>query len=82
MTACKFKVGDRVRILPRKEKQEEQYPCYVDEMLDYIGEIVTIIEIQSGDIILLDAQYLDDQDYRWHEDWLELVTPRKKRILK
>lgn len=82
MSECKFKVGDKVRILPRKDGQEKQFPNYVDDMLDYIGEVDTVVFVGARDHILLNNTKSDDWDYQWHEDWLELATPRKKRILK
>jgi hypothetical protein len=64
---AKFKVGDKVRILPRKNGQAQQYPEYVDEMTKLAGTTCTVEHV-SGRYIELAGN-----DWGWHEDWLVLV---------
>lgn len=77
----KFKVGDKVKILPRKDEWEETFPNYVGEMLEFENEIHPIHEICHDGTIKFDARHkacwsgLDG--FYWHEDWLEPVKKRK-----
>ena len=64
----KLKVGDKIRILPRKEEWKTMSPCYNNEMLKYENTIHTIERMYDSEYINLTSV-----DYCWHSDWLELV---------
>lgn len=64
-----FKVGDKVKILPRNGFQEDYYPKYVDGMLKYAGRLATIT-------LVMETSYkidLDDSKYYWPFEALQLV---------
>ena len=65
----KFKVGDKVRVLPRLEGQSNTYPYYSDEMIEFAGKESVIREKFRGG----EWFELDNSEYTWHEEWLELV---------
>ena len=65
----KFKVGDKVRVLPRLEGQHNQSPYYVGDMTEYEGEEFVIKKICTTTGFI----ELDNLSFDWHEDWLELV---------
>ena len=69
----KFKVGDKVRILPRIYKPEEYIDVYIDEMLKYVGKISTISYIKSNSSI-----YLVDNGWTWDPKALELVDEKEE----
>lgn len=69
----KFKVGDKVRILPRKYKPEEYIGVYIDEMLQYVGKISTIRKIESNSGILL-----NNYSCIWDTKALELVDEKEE----
>lgn len=54
----KFKVGDKVRILPRKDSSGDYRFSYVNEMLDYVGKTATIINYT----------FLKDSAKKWPDD--------------
>lgn len=64
----KYKVGDKVKILPRKYGQKNQSPPYVDSMTKFVGKILTI-----STIIYPNNYYLECNPYYWREDWLQKV---------
>lgn len=61
-----FKVGDKVRILPRRDEWRHQVPFFLDEMETYCGKEFTIEYIDCDGTI----RY---QRYFWGQDWLEPV---------
>lgn len=61
----KFKVGDYVRVLPRKV-QRYQLPNYLDDMLKFEGKVFKIRYITNHGNYCLEGNF-----YIWHEDWLE-----------
>ena len=65
----KLKPGDKVRILTRLQGQRNQSPYYVDEMTKFAGKESVIREKFRGD----EWFELDNSEYTWHEEWLELV---------
>lgn len=65
----KFKVGDKVRVLPRLEGQLYQGPSYADDMLEYAGKEFVIKKICATTGFIR----LDNPQWDWHEDWLELL---------
>lgn len=68
----KFKVGDKVRVLPRKPEWGDQAPYYTEEMLDFEGQHATVAHVFDSGGVSLSKIY----GFSWHEDWLE---PAKKR---
>lgn len=79
VTECKFKIGDKVRIvsnlgemLNRCDPNGESCREYdlIDDMIQYEGKIATVLELYD-----CDARYLldvDDDDWLWDE---RLLTP-------
>ncbi len=61
----KFKVGDYVRVLPRKV-QRYQLLNYLDDMLKFEGKVFKIRYITNHGDYCLEGNF-----YIWHEDWLE-----------
>lgn len=71
-TKPKFKVGDKVRILPRKPGQEKTYPWYTDFMTRFEGQVFTIKTITRPYEFIKFVGMGND----WHPDWLELVDDK------
>lgn len=70
----KFKVGDKVKILPRKPEWETQGPHYTDRMRGHSLKVSTVERVHHvHSWITLST----DDGYWWHEDWLEPVKKRK-----
>jgi hypothetical protein len=63
---AKFKKGDRVVVLPRKEGQDVQGPHYVNRMLRYSGKVFTVKTQYIEGVYVLEGV-----DYNWHSDWLQ-----------
>lgn len=61
----KPKVGDKVRVLPRKYGDLDKSPFYADEMQFYAGEVRTVNSITGSGWYILDGL-----DYSWSSDWL------------
>ena len=68
----KFKVGDKVRILPRKGDPEDYIGTYIDEMLQFVGKTATIRKVDLGSI------YLVENNWMWDSKALELVDEKEK----
>ena len=68
----KFKVGDKVRILPRKGKPEDYMGVYINEMLQFVGKITTIRKVNP------DSIYLVENDWAWDPKALELVDEKEE----
>lgn len=75
----KFKVGQKVRVLP-VEVGYYEYDSFEDSMLDYVGKEFEIAELELYNTTCL--YYLKDVHvydtpvygkYRFQEDWLEGV---------
>lgn len=73
----KFKIGDKVKILPRKEGQRDQYPTYTDTMIEDAGKQARIEGINEDNTLGLDI----DKNYEWHPDWLELIDDKIKTAI-
>jgi hypothetical protein len=69
----KFKVGDKVRILPRKGKPEDYTGVYIDEMLQFVGKTATIKSIVSDSSIRL-----VDNCCTWDPKALELIDEKEE----
>jgi len=75
----KFKIGDKVRILPRKGSSGDYRANYVNEMLDYVGKTTTIIDYKlsnAGACKWPDDGYiytLKGFAWAWNSSMLELV---------
>lgn len=79
--APKFKIGDKVRILPRQGSSEDYRSAYVDEMLKYVGRTATIKWCNITDLIA--GKWPDDGyvymleefgfGWNWNSSMLELV---------
>ena len=67
---AELKIGDRVRILPRHGVQDpHSSPVYVDEMIVYAGQHVTIESVDKE----LERIRFDEISYNWSPDWVERV---------
>ena len=77
----KFKVGDKVKILPRIMHKDDYPGKYLDEMLKYVGTIHTIETVKfrndERDYIFAYDGYnytLKDISYIWTSPMLEKVN--------
>jgi hypothetical protein len=80
MTKPKFKIGDRVMILPYKEGEKYAAPGYVNEMLSYgnrVGKIVRYSDHNFG----VPCYLLDNNAYTWREEWLTDRPMKLKAML-
>lgn len=81
----KFKVGDKVKILPRIGSKNDYPACYIDEMLQYVGTIHIIEEIVCRDSNDNTFKYkcdgynyiLSDLKHIWTSPMLEKVSELK-----
>lgn len=71
----KFKVGDMVRILPRKPEWRTHWPYYTDYMQDHSLKIDTVGDVHPHEPGCITLSSIGA--YWWHEDWLEPVKKRK-----
>lgn len=69
----KYKVGDKVKILPRKDSQRNQSPFYLDKMTEFAGKTLTISGIPDSGITDYGSYILKGNSWFWHEDWLQKV---------
>ena len=75
----KFKIGDKVRILPRQGSSEDYRSSYVDEMLDCVGKTAIIVSCDLANITTIkwpDDGYvyiLEGYSWSWNSSMLELV---------
>ena len=67
-TTTPLKVGDKVRVLPRKEEWWEQGPHYADEMLALEGTLHTVEMVKQSDDVRL-----SEGRYSWMRHWLDKV---------
>ena len=75
----KFKIGDKVRILPRQGSSRDYRSSYVDKMLDCVGKTGTIIKCTPTN--LMARKHPDDSyvytlrnfNWSWTSSMLELV---------
>ena len=77
MPKCKYKVGDRVRILPLE--QLETCEDYVPEMKSCAG-IITTIEYTTEELSVFGPSYhiaADNNVYWWHEPMMNYVENYK-----
>lgn len=80
---CKFKVGERVRIIPKEQLVELEHngADITEEMFEYGGKEATIIEATNCYRWLfkdlpeykLDIDKDDEQPWVWYEDLLEPI---------
>ena len=89
-----FKVGDIVKVLPRKGDQENQPPGYVDEMTKFKNMVLRICKAYEPEyyrndpfwyhLVPKDAKSLYDHQevtrFNWHPDWLEKVHDTKREV--
>lgn len=68
----KFKVGDKVKILPRKGDPEDYIGTYIDEMLQFVGKTATIRKVNP------DSIYLVENKWTWDSKALELVGEKEE----
>ena len=64
----KFKIGDKVIILPRKTGQDIQPPSYTTMMKQHEKQKTEITNIEKQGYFNLNGN-----SYSWHPDWLELA---------
>ena len=84
----KFKVGDKVRVLPRTGKANDYRSTYMDSMLDYAGKVFTIAAIELNDTpnaLIPDDGYSytlkeDKMNWSWDSSMLELVEANEEDI--
>jgi hypothetical protein len=69
-----FKVGDRVKVVKRVDKQEGWYNTWYKSMSNYIGNIYTISEICDEGIAFIE----DKQYFYFPSDSLELIVEDKE----
>ena len=69
----KFKVGDKVRILPRKGDPEDYIGTYIDEMLHFVGKTATIGKIYPNSSISL-----VNNRWTWDPKALELIDKKEE----
>ena len=69
----KFKVGDKVRILPRVNNKYDYRGIYIDDMLHFSGKVATIEEIYADSTIKLDSN-----GWIWDTKALELVDEKEE----
>nr|DAO35025.1 MAG TPA: deoxyuridine 5'-triphosphate nucleotidohydrolase [Caudoviricetes sp.] len=74
----KFKIGDKVRI--REDLNEYNFHDIIPEMLKYAGKEFEIIDIRYN-AIFGECYVLNDVDYFWYGDALELVNKSEIKIL-
>lgn len=82
---AKFKVGDKVRVLPRTGKQNNYRSGYMNNMLDYVGNIFTIKSMDVSDdieTVIPDDGFVytlegDEDNWSWNSSMLELVEEGK-----
>lgn len=78
---AKFKVGDKVRVLPRTGKTNDYRSDYVDDMCCLAGKIFTIENVdtsEDSDSLIPDDGHVyklkeDTMDWNWNSSMLELV---------
>lgn len=78
---AKFKVGDKVKVLPRTGYPDDYRSDYVDDMCCLIGKILTIENIdtsEDSDSLIPDDGYVyklkeDIMHWNWNSSMLELV---------
>ena len=85
----KYKVGDKVKILPR-DKTIPSYPfSYVSEMEKYVGTIQVIARIDNSDIPKMFGPLFDkdlhsykfeDIRFTWHSSMFEPYSPEQVSI--
>lgn len=86
--SAKFKVGDKVRVLPRTGKPNDYRSTYMDSMLDYSGKVFTIAAIELNDTpnaLIPDDGYFyilkeDKMNWSWDSSMLELVEENEEDI--
>lgn len=74
----KFKIGDKVRI--REDLNEYNFHDIIPEMLKYAGKEFEIIDIRYN-AIFGECYVLNDVNYFWYGDALELVNESEIKIL-
>lgn len=72
-----FKVGDKVKILPKNVSQE-YWPTYVDGMIEYAGQLATIIRIINPNHYKIN---LDNGSHIWSHEILQLVTSETDKLI-
>ena len=85
---AKFKVGDKVRVLPRTGKPNDYRSAYMGSMLDCVGKVFTIAAVELSDdpdASISDDGYSytlkeDEMDWSWDSSMLELVEENEEDI--
>jgi hypothetical protein len=81
-------IGDRVRILPRVEGQQSQFPHYAEYMRDYAGKTGIIVNVTTTRFIKPRVEVynlkLDNMEYNlpyaWAENWLNPLDALEKEL--
>lgn len=69
----KFRIGESVRIKPRKEGQANQSPHYTEEMTLLQGAVLKVIGFTERGYVMV-------QNYAWRAEWLEKAKLPKLTI--
>ena len=85
---AKFKVGDKVRVLPRTGKPHDYSSGYIDSMCCLAGKTFTIEDVdtsEDSDPLIPDDGYVyklkeDIMDWCWDSSMLELVEENEEDI--
>lgn len=75
---CKFKVGDKVRIL-NGSKIDNYFGCWVDDMKKYVDKVYTVESISARRHDETTGYHMKEIGYAWDERGLELVTENKSK---
>lgn len=77
--SAKFKVGDKVRILPREEKWRYEAPIYLDHMTAYSRDVATIEKVYLN---YSPCRYWlkETNKWAWNENWLEPITEEELKM--
>lgn len=84
----KFKIDDKVRVLPRIGEPDDYRSSYVDDMTDFVGKIFTIksVELSEDPQSLVEddgCAYMlkeDRSEWIWNSSMLELVEENKEDL--
>lgn len=75
---CKFKVGDKVRILDGS-KINNYFGCWIDGMKNHVDKVYTVESISARRHNETTGYHMKEIGYVWDERGLELVTENKSK---
>lgn len=71
----KFKIGDKVKILPRKHGEYDEGPGYNDDMVKFSGKSFVVSDINKSGRVELEGVSFLWGEASWMDHWLELAKP-------